>query len=72
MAYWTSVLDNNQATESAIANSFRSSSEYRVRTAFVKSFNRQPTQTELNYYIANMGSRNDADLAEYVWQSATP
>jgi hypothetical protein len=72
MAYWTSVLDNNQATESAIADSFRASSEYRVRTAFVKSFNRQPTQTELNYYIANMGSRNDTDLAEYIWQQAKP
>jgi len=72
MTYWTSVLDNNQATESAIANSFRSSSEYRVRTAFVKSFNRQPTQTELNDYIAKMGSMNDTDLAEYIWQQAKP
>lgn len=72
LAYWTSVLDNNQATETAIADSFRSSPEYRVRTAFVKSFNRQPTQTELNTNMSNLGSKNDTALAEDIWQHATP
>lgn len=73
MSYWTSVLDNNWASEAAIADSFRTSSEYRVRTAFVKSKGRQPTQAELNTFmpkVTSSTSPTDAWLANDVWVNA--
>jgi hypothetical protein len=73
MSYWTSVLDNNLASEAAIADSFRTSPEYRVRLAFVKSKGRQPTQAELSTFmpkVTSSTSPTDAWLANDVWLNA--
>jgi hypothetical protein len=73
MDYWTRVLDNNPASEAAIAESFRTSPEYRVRTAFVKSKGRQPTLAELSTFIPKVTSSTtptDAWLANDVWVNA--
>jgi hypothetical protein len=72
LAYWTSILDNHQATESAIADTFRASAEYRVRSAFVQAFSRQPSQTELNKYVNSAGSTTDAALAQQIWNAELP
>jgi hypothetical protein len=72
LSYWTSVLDNGQASESAIADTFRASAEYRVRNAFVKSFARQPSKSELDSWISQMGSSSDAELAQRIWSAVTP
>lgn len=72
MAYWTNVLDNNWATEADIANNFRTSVEYRVRNAFVKSFGRQPSQAEMDKYFPTAGSYSDAALAQAVWDNEAP
>jgi hypothetical protein len=69
LAYWTSILDNHLASESAIADNFRASAEYRVRSAFVKAFSRQPTLTEMNKYFNSAGSYSDAALAQQVWNA---
>jgi hypothetical protein len=69
LAYWTSILDNHLASESAIADNFRASAEYRVRSAFVKAFGRQPTLTEMNKYFNSAGSYSDAALAQQVWNA---
>ncbi|WNG15365.1 sialate O-acetylesterase [Cystobacter fuscus] len=73
MDYWTRVLDSNPASEAAIAESFRTSPEYRVRTAFVKSKGRQPTLAELRTFIPKVTSSTtptDAWLANDVWVNA--
>jgi hypothetical protein len=73
MDFWTRVLDNNQASEAAIAEAFRTTSEYRVRTAFVKSKGRQPTQAELSTFmpkVTSSTSPTDAWLANDVWVNA--
>jgi hypothetical protein len=72
MAYWTSILDNNQATESAIADAFRASVEYRVRGAFVKSFGRQPSKNELDAWVTPANSLSDAALAQQIWNTVAP
>lgn len=71
LAYWTSVLDSNAASEASIDSSFRTSAEYRVRSAFVKSFGRQPNAAELNKYISST-SLSDAALAQAVWTNEAP
>jgi hypothetical protein len=73
MNYWTSLLDNNQVSEAGIAEAFRTSPEYRVRTAFVKSKGRQPTQAELSTFmpkVTSSTSPTDAWLANDVWVNA--
>ncbi|WNG62076.1 hypothetical protein F0U59_50770 [Archangium gephyra] len=73
MNYWTRVLDTHQASEAAIADAIRNTSEYRVRTAFVKSKGRQPTQAELSTFmpkVTSSTSPTDAWLANDVWVNA--
>ncbi|MES2162977.1 MAG: sialate O-acetylesterase [Pseudomonadota bacterium] len=71
MNYWTGILNSNAASEAGIADSFRSSPEYRVRAAFVQSKGRQPSPAEINVFVAKLTpSTTDAWLANDVWVNA--
>lgn len=67
--YWASVLRNG-TPESTVEAAFKTSPEYIVRDAFMKAKLRQPTQSELNYFMPRLSTEfaNDPTrLADALW-----
>lgn len=69
--YWLNFMNSNSSSESYIQSAFYSSTEYRVRNAFIKAKGRQPNYNELISYMSQVNSNTtDAWLIDNVFNNA--